>query len=173
MMIKALGKRLRLTWSGAEYRGRGRNTLWQGRARVNGATISKVTPLNRWNPERKFDHHAHELTWESVTTGNFMGADLWLDDDQAEIMITTNHGDLNVPFNDLGLEPVVLDCGGLERQLTVTRLPDGPLASSLSFQHRVELPKGRDHPIWISVVTEDGHKAWSSPIYFIDPINQE
>ena len=70
---QALGKRLRLTWSGAEYRGRGRNTLWQGRARVNGATISKVTPLNRWNPERKFDHHAHELTWESVTTGNFMG----------------------------------------------------------------------------------------------------
>jgi len=88
-------------------------------------------------------------------------------------MITTNHGDLNVPFNDLGLEPVVLDCGGLERQLTATRLPDVALASSLSFLHRVELPKGRDHPIWICVVTEDGHKAWSSPIYFIDPIDQD
>ena len=170
---QSLGKRLRLTWSGAEYRGRGRNTLWQGQARVKGATISKVTPLNRWNPERKFEHDAHELTWESVTTGNFMGADLWLDDDQAEIMITTNHGDLNVPLYDLGLDPVVLDCGGLERQLTATRLPDDTLECSLIFHHRVELSKGRDHPIWICVVTEDGHKAWSSPIYFIDPIDQD
>ena len=168
-----LGKRLRLTWSGAEYRGRGRNTLWQGQARINGTTISTVTPINRWNPERKFDHHAHELTWESVTTGNFMGADLWLDDDQAEIAIATNHGDLNFDFNDLGLEPLTLDCGGLERQLTATRLPDEAMATCLSFNHRVELPKGRDHPIWICVVTEDGHKAWSSPIYFIDPIDQD
>ena len=85
-------------------------------------------------------------------------------------MITTNHGDLNVPFNDLGLEPVVLDCGGLERQLTVTRLPDGPLASSLSFQHRVELPKGRDHPIWISVVTEDGIKRGQAQFILSTPL---
>ena len=168
-----LGRRVRLTWSGAEYRGRGRNTLWQGTAHINGTRISKVIPLNRWNPERQFVHDAHQLTWESVTTGNFMGADLWLEDTQADIAITTNHGDLTFNMNNLGLTPLGLDCSGLERQLTATRLPDDPLPNSLSFSHNVALPKGTDHPIWICVVTEDGHKAWSSPIYFIDPIDQD
>ena len=33
-----LGKRVRITWSGAEYRGRGRNTLWRGLIDVEGAS---------------------------------------------------------------------------------------------------------------------------------------
>ena len=54
-----LGRRLRLTWSGAEYRGRGRNTFWQGAVKIQSAEIDHVIPLNRWNPERLFDVQKH------------------------------------------------------------------------------------------------------------------
>ena len=52
-----------------------------------------------------------------MTTGNFMGADIWLDNADANVRVTTNHGDLEILFNQLGLDPVISDCGGLERQL--------------------------------------------------------
>jgi hypothetical protein len=31
----------------------------------------------------------------------------------------------------------------------------------------IDLDRGGDNPIWVCVTTEDGHQAWSSPIYFI------
>ena len=163
-----LGKRIRITWSGAEYRGRGRNTLWRGLIDVEGASIVKADALNRWNPERLFEQRGSaQLAFESVTTGNFAGVDLWLNNHAASLSVKTNHGDLEIRLADLGLEAVTLDCGGLERQITVTRLPDRPLAQSLAFDRQVTLQGGVDNPVWVCVSTEDGHRAWSSPIYFV------
>ena len=163
-----LGKRVRITWSGAEYRGRGRNTLWRGLIDVEGASIVKADALNRWNPERLFEQRGSaQLAFESVTTGNFAGVDLWLNNHAASLSVKTNHGDLEIRLADLGLEAVTLDCGGLERQITVTRLPDTPLAQSLAFDRQVTLQGGVDNPVWVCVSTEDGHRAWSSPIYFV------
>jgi hypothetical protein len=31
----------------------------------------------------------------------------------------------------------------------------------------VTLAPGRDNPLYVRVTQEDGHQAWSSPIYFI------
>ncbi|MEC7236549.1 MAG: DUF3604 domain-containing protein, partial [Pseudomonadota bacterium] len=161
-----LGRRIRVIWSGAEYRGRGRNTLWQGVIDVAGASILSMSPINRWNPERLLEQRGgSQIAFESVTTGNFAGVDLWLDSDDAELAVRTNLGEMRVKVAELGVEPERLECGGLERRLTVTRLPETPLASSLSFERSVDIEAGRDNPIWVCVTTEDGHQAWSSPIY--------
>lgn len=147
----SLGGRIRVVWSGAEYRGRGRDTLWQGVIDIAGASIRQMTPINRWNPERLLEQRGRsQAAFESVTTGNFAGVDLWLDSDDAELTIRTNPGEMVVRVADLAIEAVTLQCGGLERRLTVIRLPD-TLAPSMSFE--------RD------VTTEDGHQARSSPIY--------
>ena len=61
---------------------------------------------------------------------------------------------------DLGVEPVTLDCGGLERKLTVTRLPDAGLEPSMSFEVEVAMTSGQDNPVWVCVTMEDGHQAW-------------
>ena len=37
----------------------------------------------------------------------------------------------------------------------------------LTFEREVTLHGDRDSPIWVCVTTEDGHRAWSSPIYFV------
>ena len=100
-----------------------------------------------------------------MTTGNFGGVDLYLDSDDAELTIRTNLGELSVRTADLGIDPVTLECGGLERKLTVTRLPDHELERSKSFEGTVDIEPGRDNPVWVCVTMEDGHQAWSSPIY--------
>src|SRR3546814_16854967 len=49
----ALGARVRVPWSGAEYRARGRQTSWIGRARFAGARGLRVANLNARTPHRR------------------------------------------------------------------------------------------------------------------------
>src|ERR1041384_4160448 len=71
-----LGRRVRGRWQGAEYRGRGRETLWNGKLTVSGNRIARFAPVNFLNPERKVVEAGEgTLTWTSVTTGNLAGID--------------------------------------------------------------------------------------------------
>ena len=76
-----LGRRVRVLWQGAEYRGRGRETIWQGKLTLTGNRIARFAAVNFLNPERKITETAPgmALAWSSVTTGNLAGVDLWLD----------------------------------------------------------------------------------------------
>src|SRR5262245_21857211 len=76
-----LGRRVRVLWQGAEYRGRGRETVWQGKLALIGNRFSRFSPVNFLNPERKVLEAAPgtALAWTSVTTGNLAGIDLWVD----------------------------------------------------------------------------------------------
>ena len=77
-----LGRRVRVLWQGAEYRGRGRETLWVGNLAITGNRIARFAPVNFLNPERTVQETAAgtALAWNSVTTGNLAGIDLWLDE---------------------------------------------------------------------------------------------
>ena len=162
-----LGDRVRVLWSGAEYRGRGRNTTWRGQARFDGPKIDRFETINLWNPERLFEQRgSNSVIWDTVTTGNFMGFDAWLDRARGgKLRVATNHGDLDVELGQLGCDDVVLDAGGLARRLRCFRLPDGRLDREIKVSRSIEIGTERDHPIWICVTTEDGYQAWSSPIY--------
>jgi hypothetical protein len=163
-----LGRRIRVMWSGAEYRGRGRNTLWQGRADLSGAVIERFAPVNRLNPETPLEQRSSaSVIWRSVTTGNMMGFDIWLKDEtpDARLDIYTNRGDLSLPLADIGIEPRLLDAGGLKRELRVCRLPDAPLPRSITLSHDVAIAESGDTPIWCCATFEDGNQAWTSPTY--------
>src|SRR6202008_3163264 len=41
-----LGRRVRAMWRGAEYRGRGGETLWQGKLRLAGNHLARFAPVN-------------------------------------------------------------------------------------------------------------------------------
>jgi hypothetical protein len=55
----------------AEYRGRGRETLWQGNLAITRNRIARFVPVNFLNPERIVQEMAAgtALAWSSVTTG--------------------------------------------------------------------------------------------------------
>ena len=95
-----------------------------------------------------------------------MGFDAWLEAGaDARLHITTNHGDLDLALNDIGIDDHQLDAGGLNRRLGVFRLPDARLERDMAETRRIRINQSGDNPIWISVTTEDGYQAWSSPIY--------
>ena len=161
-----LGDRIRVLWSGAEYRGRGRNTNWSGRAQFSDTTISRFETINKWNPDLLFEQRGSDtVIWRAVTTGNFMGFDAWLSRSNGHLLVTTNHGDLDLNLADVGLADTICEAGGLERRIRAFRLPEQRLDRELAFRRTIELSGSGDNPIWICVTTEDGFQAWSSPVY--------
>ena len=162
-----LGSRIRVLWSGAEYRGRGRETNWLGKAVFSNATIRDLKKINFWNRERKLEtNNADTVTWEAITTGNFGGFDVWLDEKaDSRLKIETNLGTLSVNLSDLEMEEAVVEAGGLGRRITVFRLPDHNLPQQYEAKIPVTIMPGRDNPLWVFLTLEDGSQAWSSPIY--------
>jgi hypothetical protein len=165
-----LGRRIRVRWEGAEYRGRGRETQWQGKLELTGNRIVRFEPVNFLNPERKVTQTqaGRALTWNSVTTGNIAGIDLWLEDAQAgTLQLDTNIVSGTVDLAALGDDTILFDGGGLGRKLTVYRLPEADWSRHIRFEHEVTFAGGADLPVYLRVTQADGNQAWSSPIYLV------
>ena len=162
-----LGSRVRVVWSGAEYRGRGRQSTWIGSARFRECAITKMAKINAWNHERLLEQRgSNTVEWNAITTGNFGGFDAWLDEGEAaHLDLATNHGEIHAPLADIGLHDTVLEAGGLERRIRVFRLPENNPHREMGETVRIPLRASGDNPLWICVTTEDGFQAWSSPIF--------
>ena len=121
-----LGRRIRVIWSGAEYRGRFRMTAWDGGATLDGNAFERADAVNFFNPDRPLQQEdEHALSWRSITTGNFSGFDATLREASAgRLRIETPLGKLDIAVADIGCEPLTFAFGGLDRKLTVYRLPD-------------------------------------------------
>lgn len=161
-------RRLRVIWEGAEYRGRGRQTIWDGSATVRGNTIAELRRINFWNPDKRLDRDGDYLEWEALTTGNFGGFDLLLAEPGAgRLEVLTEHANLDLSIAEIGAEPVVCEAGGLARRLSVRRLPEELTECRVDLERRLPLAACGDSPFYVSVVQEDGYQGWSSPIYLI------
>jgi hypothetical protein len=166
-----LGHRVRVLWQGAEYRGRGRETLWQGKLTVSGNRLARFAAVNFLNPERIVAETAPgtALAWTSVTTGNLAGIDLWLEQaDQGALDVETNIVSGKVELAALADGTHSFDGGGLGRQISVYRLPEADWNRKMTIEHSVSFAGGVDLPVYLRLTQADGHQAWSSPIYLID-----
>ncbi len=164
-----LGRRIKVIWSGAEVKGRYRNATWDGSLTVKGNRIRKFTPINFWNPLRQVRQTGPAaLEWESVTTGGLAGVILDLEKPAAgTLIIDTVQRKASCPVRSIGLAPKTWQAGGLDKQIQAYRLPKRSGPSEFEFQIPLtRLLKG-DNPIYVCVRQEDGHLAWSSPIYIV------
>jgi hypothetical protein len=166
---KDLGNRIKVIWSGAEVRGRDRLVSWDGSLKVQGNSILKVEPINFWNANRPLRQSGQDqLSWHSVTTGGLAGVIITLEKpDPGKLSINTTQLNTSCQISSIGLQPRVWDCGGLRKDMRVYRLPDQGRSIEYSCQLPLtDLNKG-DNPIYIRVTQEDGHLAWSSPVYLV------
>jgi Protein of unknown function (DUF3604) len=165
-----LGRRVRVLWQGAEYRGRGRETLWEGKLAIAGNRIARFAPVNFLNPERRVQETAAgtALAWSSVTTGNLAGIDLWLDEAQhGRLSIETSVVSGTVDLAALADDTIAFDGGGLGRRISIYRLPEADWSRRVALDHEISFAGGRDLPVYLRVTQADGNQAWSSPIYLI------
>jgi hypothetical protein len=162
-----LGARIRIIYEGAEYRGRARTTVWDGRLTLANNEIKRVEIINNWNLDRGIQAQSSDhVTWKAVTTGNFGGLDLILADAHSGMLsVETKLAQLRLPVSEIGLSDHVAEAGGLGRRLRVYRLPERLTSKRMNFRRRVAVRKEGDTRLYVRVTQEDGHRAWSSPIY--------
>jgi len=162
-----LGRRIRMVWEGSEYRGRGRQTVWDGGARLAGNAFRSAKPINFWNLDKELRQPAPgELEWKSLTTGGFSGVDAMLEEPHAgELSVATGPVTATLPVRDIGFEPRVFEGGGIRKQMRIYRLPDANNCRRLRARVRVPLHGGRDNALYLRATTEDGFWIYSSPVY--------
>jgi Protein of unknown function (DUF3604) len=165
-----LGRRVRVLWQGAEYRGRGREVIWQGQLTVSGNRFERFAQVNFLNPERRVQETSPgaALAWTSVTTGNLAGIDLWLAEARSgSLKIETNVVSGEIDLAALTDNTIAFDGGGLGRKLSVYRLPEADWSRRVTLDQTVLFSGRTDLPVYVRVTQADGHQAWSSPIYLI------
>jgi hypothetical protein len=164
-----LGSRIKLLWSGAEVRGRGRMVSWDGSLTVRHNSLSAVRPVNFWNPlTPPRPAGRNRVEWRSTTTGGHAGLILTLGRPlSGDLEIRTEQRTVACSVGSVGMRPKTWDCGGLDKRLSVYRLPDPPGPSTVSFALPLNRLRPGDNPIWVRVDQEDGHVAWSSPVYLV------
>jgi hypothetical protein len=161
-----LGRRVRLVYRGAEYRGRARTTTWDGSLSIEGNRIARTDVINSWNLDRGIQRQdASSVVWKAVTTGNYGAIDLWLEGEGGRLAFKTAPVSGEVAIAELGTEPAVFEAGGLERAVMLQRLPEAMSERRVSLRRKVKVRPAGDTRVYVRVQQEDGHRMWSSPIY--------
>ncbi|NJN81998.1 MAG: hypothetical protein HC802_06740 [Caldilineaceae bacterium] len=163
----AASRRIRVRWQGSRIRGRGRRVTWDGAIHVTGATIELAMPHSFDSPaDGIVSQTASEVAFTSGTTGDVDGIDLWLDQaSSGTLEFDSKAGSCSLDLAQLTTEPLCFDFGGLGIRLCVERYPEVLTAVDAALSTMVSPAKGETTPYFVKAVQEDGHMAWSSPIY--------
>ena len=165
-----LGRRIRIIWEGSEYRGRGRQSVWDGTATFEGNSIESFQSINLWNIDKPLHQSQHnQLSWSALTTGGFGGADIFLKEGNSGILkFDTGLVKANINVADIGLEDTVLKTsGGIKRQARVFRMPEENKAFTAKLSRRIPRSKVFEDALYVCITLEDGNLIWSSPTYLL------
>ena len=160
--------RLRITCAGQNYRGRGRLVRWKGTATLSDGVMRAIKAVNFWNPLKQPSlTHNGILKWEVVTTGGASSVDIQVSEYAwaGDIAIATNEVEAKVRLADVDADGTQFDCGGMDKRLIVSRLPAELGTASLTESVPVAIAPGKERRLFVRVTQEDGHIAWSSPMY--------
>ena len=163
----SLGRRIRVIWEGSEYRGRGRQTIWDGCCTLDDNQFERIAPINLWNLDKKLTQTGPaRLAWEALTTGGFGGFDAWLADERSgTLRVDTPLVKCEIPIANIGLNDLVFEAGGIRRRVRMFRLPEENPHRRLHLSRQIPLKTSGDNALYVCLTQEDGHLVWSSPIY--------
>ena len=142
---------------------------WDGGLRVRNNAILDASPINFWNANQPLEKiGSHQLAWKSITTGGVTGVILALEKSDAGLLeMDTLQHQVECEIASVGLEPIVWECGGLQKEIKVYRLPDRLRSCEFAFALPLTKLHEGDNPIYIRMTQEDGHMAWTSPVYLV------
>lgn len=164
------GNRVKIVWQGATVRGRGRQVNWDGGLVVRRNRIASFQPINFWNPEKRCEQISdRELRWQSLTTGGTAGVILNLKNAGGTIDVSTTQHSFSFRGDVPGVHGKRVRLGGIGKEIQACQLPEegGSCELTAEFQPTKQMLNPGDNPIYVCVVQEDGHMAWSSPIYLV------
>ena len=156
-----------VAWTGAHIRGRARRATWDGEITITDNQIKDAKTFAFDSPaDGILETTLNKVTFKSSTTGDTDGIDLILEESHEGILgFNSLLGTCSVNIADLDEQVQSFDFGGLGLMVTIQRYPESLSETQLSLNYTVNPKSGRTTPYFVKAVQEDGHMAWSSPIY--------
>ncbi len=163
--------RIRVCWEGAESRARKRNTTWKGTAQFVRNRIEKVSSFNFWNIDSPLRQDStNQLSWNTMTSGNVQGFDVVIADcSLGQLIFKSSQINFEIPISTISKKDVIFEAGGLGKRVKIFRLPVKNPYSSFQIEKEFLLSPSRkqDDRFYVRITLENGHQAWSSPMYLI------
>jgi hypothetical protein len=163
--------RIRIRWEGAEFRARKRNASWRGTAEFTQNQILSSRSFNFWNEDAPLRQESDNiLSWDTITSGNFQGFDVeLLHPFKGKLVFQSSQINFDLLLNKILIKDTIFDVGGVGKKVYIYRYSQSNPHTSFTFQTDIPLTPTpiRDERIFIKVTLENGHQAWSSPMYFI------
>jgi hypothetical protein len=159
-------RNVRIQWSGARNKGRGRTAHWDGAIECDGTSIVDAKGYAFDSPaEGLTEINEKRVAWKSVTTGDSDGVILTLEPpDRGMLRFVSSIINFELSLQELKQGPIVYDAGGLGLRATVERQPQGIGREVVAELSDPILPETTT-PYHVMVLQCDGAKAWSSPIW--------
>ena len=127
-----------------------------------------MTPINFWAPTQPIQRRGNTIQWKSATTGGHSGVILTLGKmHPGSLLMNTAQGNMKIDIGTIGMHPRTKKYGGLDKQIQISRLPTRNATRSFECQLPIRNLQKGDNPIYVRAYQEDGHIAWSSPIYLV------
>jgi hypothetical protein len=123
--------------------------------------------INFWNIEWPLARTGSDgVSWRSITTGNFLGFDALVAESADGVLeFAAGPVTFTLPVAEIGFQERVFDGGGLDLRVRVFRLPDENPHHRIAFSRDIALRASGDTRPRLRLTLEDGHQAWTSPIY--------
>ena len=158
---------IRIVWSGAKLRGRGRIANWDGELQVENGKIIECRGYAFDSPvEVIIEQNERQVRWKSATAGDEDGIILKLDaSEDAKIHFQTENAKFSVAVKEVQKAPVIVEAGGLMMKVVIENLPSGTGQKHIAFEFIDHDIQPGCTPYYVCLKQIDGAKAWSSPIY--------
>lgn len=166
-------RRLRITWSGAESRGRRRSTIWTGSLRIDGTVIEASEPVG-------FDHLGEGITqtsedqvhWISRTDGDQDGVEIEIKNtDGVKLVFSSKPANFQVALNQIGPNGWKHKAGGEAREVNISWVNPTFDSTVLSFDFIVKATEAVAGAYFLRVLQKDCEMAWTSP-YYVDSLTE-
>lgn len=157
-----------LTWSGARGTGRDKVVDWSGGCTLSAGEIRDVEAFGFHRPTQGVaDSRPESVEWDATTTGNYQGVRLTVDAPaDAELAVRTRPVSESFALADLDGSggPKRIAAEGLDCELVI-RETGAATAFDVDCRFEDDATESGTHPYYVRVRQDDGHMAWSSPVF--------
>ena len=169
-------KKIRIAWSGVRVKTRKKSTRWDGGLEVRHGEIVSAKEYSFDRRDQGITERTPtSVTWRSSTSGDYDGVILELDyNENTEVVFRTQQAEFSFKPSDVGEDIRTFPAGGVNLKVEVSLanedcrdVEEFITASSVDYTFAKVKHNAADegNAYWVRVLQEDGHMAWSSPIF--------
>ena len=160
-------RRIRVTWTGADGRGRRRGTDWDGGLSVEGGSIVSVETVGFDHPGERITHwNSSSVRWTSGTAGDLDGVEIEIDGREGAVLVfEAGPARFAKPLDELGDVPWRFDAGATGRWVELECVDSDLDTNSVEVRHTIPSSTAVEGAYYLRVVQKDCEMAWTSPIY--------